>query len=106
MRQGSGLVNNRVTRLVIGLGSLIPVLCFVGWLLGTIGLDGESVAWVAFGVAAVWIALMTWWALRAPLPPPLTDAARGSYFAALRHGRYRPLEHDDDAERAGLGRRA
>lgn len=85
---------NRVTRMGVGLIALIPVLWFGGWLLAAIGVEGEAAAWIVFGVAAVWMAVTTWWALRAPAPTQLSDEARRRYFAFLRHGRYRAFEDE------------
>lgn len=90
---------NRVTRMGVGLVALIPVLGLAGTLLAAVGLEGEAAAWVVFGVAAVWIALTTWWAFRAPVPAQLSDEARGRYFAFLRHGQYRALDDEEVGER-------
>ncbi len=99
---GGGLVN-RVTRMGIGLVALIPVLGLGGRLLEAVGLEGEAAAWVMFGVAAVWIALMIWWALRAPVPAQLSDESRGRYFAFLRQAEYRPLDDSDEHTRTDRG---
>ena len=82
--------------MVIGLLALIPVLGIAGGLLMAVGVDGEAGAWVTFGIAAAWIVLMIWWALRAPAPAHLSDEARGRYLAFLRHAQYQPLDPADD----------
>ena len=87
---------SRVTRTGIGLVALAPVLGLGGRLLAAVGLEGESAAWVMFGVAAVWLALTIWWALRAPTPPQLQDESRRRYFAPLRQPEYQPLDDTDD----------
>ena len=87
---------NRVTRMVIGLVALIPVLGVAGWLVGTLGVEGEAGAWTTFGVGLVWVALMIWWALRGPTPAQLSDGARGRYLAFLRHAEFHA---DEDAEK-------
>ena len=87
---------NRVTRMAVGLVALIPVLALAGWLFGALGVEGEGGAWLTFGAGLVWVALMIWWALRAPAPAQLSDGARGRYLAFLRHAEYHP---DDESEK-------
>lgn len=96
---------NRVTRMAIGLVALIPVLWFVGWLLAAVGVEGEGAAWAVFVLAAIWMGAITWWALRSPMPPQLTDEARSRYLAFLRHGRYRSLDEGNGTERTEVGPR-
>lgn len=85
---------NRVTRMGIGLVATIPVLGLAGLLFMAIGIEGSAAAWMALGVAAVWITFMIWWALRAP--PQLTEKHRARYLAFLRHAEYEPLDTRKD----------
>ena len=78
----------------IGLVSLIPVLAAVGWMVSGLGIEGDTGVRTMFFAALVWLAVITWWTLRAP--DELSDETRNRYFAPLRHGVYEP---DEDAER-------
>ena len=88
---------SRVARLGIGLVVLIPVLGLVGGLVAATDVDGESAAWIVFGIAFAWVALMVWWALSAP--PARSQEASARYWVALRHARFDQQHHSGD--RAG-----
>ena len=91
-----GTAMNRRVRMGIGLVALIPVIGIAGGLFLAFGVEGEPGAWGAFGVGAVWIAVMTWWALRAPAQ--LRDDDQRRYLAPLRHAQFRPLDDRDHEE--------
>ena len=76
----------RVTRMWIGLVSLIPMLAVVGLLVDAVGLEGVAAAWTLFGVALAWLGLMAWWTVQAP--PDLTQEEADRYLAPLRHAKY------------------
>ena len=73
----------RVTRVWLGLLSLLPV----AWLAGWAGLEGEAAAWVVFGVVAVWLVLPVMCDLR--VPARLSPSERGCYLGLFfRHTEY------------------
>ncbi len=43
-------MKSRVTRIGLGLVALVPLLVVVGGLVSALGADGETAAWISFGV--------------------------------------------------------
>lgn len=82
----------RVTRMWVGLVSLIPVLAGLGWLLDGVGVEGVATAWTLFGAGLVLLGLAAWWTVQAP--PDITQEEADRYFAPLRHAR-RDADRED-----------
>lgn len=70
---------SRAMRLGLGLVGLIPVIGITGGALVAAGVEGLTAAWIALGVAVVWVAFVVWWVRRAPEGSRESSVSLGSY---------------------------